>query len=155
MVTTHGPVTDPVIQKLTAEYTTDELRYLCYAAQCAYSTAPSSPPTSFHVTVLSCNAIRAEWRLPIFGDRNGVIRGYVVFVQPSAGGEELAMNITGNQTTEFIIENLTPSTSYIVSVLAHTVGNGPRTIHLTVTTNPENICKCKQPYSPSPLAICL
>lgn len=70
-----------------------------------------------------------------------MIRGFIVFVQPSAGGDELAMNVTGNQTTELIIEDLTPSTSYIVSVLAYTVGNGPRTIHLTVTTNPESICE--------------
>ncbi len=102
--------------------------------------APSNPPTSFHVTVLSCNTIRAEWELPS-ANRNGIIRGFKVFVQPSVGGDELVFNVTGNGTTELIIEDLTPSTSYVVSVLAYTVGDGPRSIHLTVMTSEGNICK--------------
>ena len=53
----------------------------------------------------------------------------------------MEFNITGNQTTEVIINDLAPNTRYAVSVLAYTVGDGPRSIHLTVATTPENICK--------------
>ena len=45
--------------------------------------------------------------------------------------------------TEYLIGGLKPSTSYTVSVLAYTVGDGPRSIHLTGTTNSETICKFK------------
>ncbi len=75
------------------------------------------------------------------GNRNGVIRGFKLFVQPTAGGEEMLFNVTGNQTTEFIATNLTAETEYVVSVLAYTIGDGPRSIHLTVITNTEEICK--------------
>ena len=44
--------------------------------------------------------------------------------------------------TEYLIKGLKPSTSYIVSVLAYTVGDGPRSIHLTGATNDERVCKC-------------
>ena len=64
-----------------------------------------------------------------------------MYVQPAAGGEELVMGVAGNRTTELIIGNLTSSTSYVVSVLAYTVANGPRSIHLTVTTNTDDICE--------------
>lgn len=54
----------------------------------------------------------------------------------------MLFNITSNATTEFIVEDLDPNTQYVVSVLAYTVGDGPRSIHLTVRTNTEDICKC-------------
>ena len=77
----------------------------------------------------------------MFSRRNGVIRGFKLFVQPALGGEEMLFEVVGNQTTEFIVSNLTASTEYVVSALAYTVGDGPRSIHLTVTTNSEEICK--------------
>ena len=43
--------------------------------------------------------------------------------------------------TEYLIGGLKPSTSYTVSVLAYTVGDGPRSIRLTGTTNDETVCK--------------
>ena len=81
-----------------------------------------------------------EWQLPEVQKRNGFIRGYKLFVQ-LINGEETLVNITNNATTEFIVTDLDPSTQYVVSVLAYTVGDGPRSIHLTVQTNSENICK--------------
>lgn len=66
-----------------------------------------------------------------------------MYVQPAAGGDEMLFNITGNATTEFIVERLDHNTQYVVSILAYTVGDGPRSIHLTVRTNPEDICKLR------------
>ena len=111
-----------------------------------YSTAPDGPPTSFHIAVLSCNSIRAEWGLPLPNNRNGVIRGFKLFVQPSAGGEEQLYNIMGNDTTQIMVSNLTGNTEYILSILAYTVGDGPRSIFLTVTTNTEEICEFSSSY---------
>lgn len=79
--------------------------------------------------------------MPPVRDRNGLIRGYKLFVQPAAGGDEVLYNITSNTTTEFIVEDLEPDTEYVVSILAYTIGDGPRSIHLTVRTNTEDICK--------------
>ena len=55
--------------------------------------------------------------------------------------EEVVLNLTGS-VTEYVIGNLSFSTIYEVSVLAYTVGDGPRSIFLSATTNDENICKC-------------
>ena len=55
-------------------------------------------------------------------------------------GIEMVINLTENDT-EYIIGGLEASTRYVVSVLAFTVGDGPRSIHLTATTNPQDICK--------------
>ena len=46
----------------------------------------------------------------------------------------MTINISDNSTTEYILSGLDPGKAYIVSVLAYTVGDGPRSIHLTVFT---------------------
>ena len=43
-------------------------------------------------------------------------------------------NIEGNVTTERIVSGLELGTAYVVSMLAYTIGDGPRSIHLTVIT---------------------
>ena len=55
-------------------------------------------------------------------------------------GAETIVDLPVNMT-EYIIEGLLPATSYVVSVLAYTIGEGPRSIHLTATTNDRSICK--------------
>ena len=96
-------------------------------------TEPTGPPTSFHVVVLNTTAIEVQWGLPLWNLRNGIIRGYKLFVQQQ-GQQERMINIAGNDTTEYIVSGLEPGTAYIVSALAYTVGDGPRSIHLTVLT---------------------
>ena len=96
-------------------------------------TEPTAPPTSFHVVVLNTTAIEVQWGLPLWNLRNGIIRGYKLFVQQQ-GRQERMINIVGNDTTEYIVSGLEPGTAYIVSALAYTVGDGPRSIHLTVLT---------------------
>ena len=96
-------------------------------------TEPTGPPTSFHVVVLNTTAIEVQWGLPLWNLRNGIIRGYRLFVQQQ-GRRERTINIVGNDTTEYIVSGLEPGTAYIVSALAYTVGDGPRSIHLTVLT---------------------
>ena len=79
-------------------------------------------------------AIEAEWDIPPYESRGGYILGYKLFVQSTNGGAERTINITDN-STEYIVGGLQPATSYTLSVLAYTsVGDGPRSIHLTVPT---------------------
>ena len=103
------------------------------------NTAPSGPPQSFHISVVNCSAIRAEWDLPSYDNRNGIVRGYkLIILYPN--GSEIVISCTDN-ITQYIIGGLEASMRYVVSVLAYTVGDGPRSIHLTATTNPQNMCK--------------
>ena len=105
-----------------------------------FVTAPTCPPSAFHVTVLNCTSVRAEWNLPQFSCRNGFIRGYKLITQLPTG-DEMVINISGNRTNEYIMNDLTPSTRYVMTILAYTVGDGPRSIHLTVETNPSSHCE--------------
>ncbi len=58
-------------------------------------------------------------------------------VSPSA-------DIQGNMTDVYILSKLRPGTGYVCSILAYTVADGPRSIHLTAVTRATgkiiNIC---------------
>ena len=91
------------------------------------------------------------WGLPAANVRNGIIRGYKLFVQ-ARGGEETTMNITSSNTQAFIIGGLQPATAYTVSILAYTAaGDGPRSIRLTTVTRTRKT----QTYSTIIIAMCL
>ena len=98
--------------------------------------APSGPPTSFHVVVLNSTAVEVLYDLPRFDVRNGVIRGFKIFAeQADDSGTTFVYNITDNVTLSYIAGGLKPATAYIFSILAYTVADGPRSIHLTAITN--------------------
>ena len=102
------------------------------------STAPTGAPTSFHVVVLNSTAIEVQYDLPLFNLRNGIIRGFKIFVEQADGdGSEMMFDVIDNSTLAYIVAGLKPATAYIFSVLAYTVGDGPRGIHLTAITNAE------------------
>ena len=97
--------------------------------------APTGAPRNFHVVAINKTAIEVQWDLPPFGSRGGVIRGYKLFFRAANGEEEMLINIPDNTTDVYIVEGLEPNTSYTFSVLAYTsVGDGPRSIHLTIAT---------------------
>ena len=103
---------------------------------CIEHSAPDGPPTSFTLEVINSTAIEAMWNLPGIYNRNGIIRGYKLLVL--RGGVEIRnINITGNDTLAFIVGGLQPATAYTFSVLAYTVADGPKSIHLTTDT----LCK--------------
>jgi len=67
----------------------------------------------------------------------------------AANGEEITVDLNSTDT-EYIVGTLNSSTSYVVSVLAYTNGGyGPRSIHLTATTNNKDICKFFTSFPPS------
>ena len=100
------------------------------------STAPDGPPTYFDLVVVNSTAIEALWELPAIGVRNGIIRGYKLFVQ-SSGRDIRNITIPNNETLAYIVGGLERATQYTLSVLAYTVADGPRSIHLTAVT----LCK--------------
>ena len=84
---------------------------------------------------LNTTAIEVQWELPPYNHRGGLIRGYKVFILPANGGEEQSINIPNNSTNVYVVRGLQAITSYRISVLAYTsVGDGPRTILLTIAT---------------------
>ena len=88
------------------------------------------------MVVLNSTAVEAQWNTPSFSQRNGLIRGYKLFVQRVGGNEqEIDVNYT-NYEISYVVNDLLPDTAYVVSVLAYTmVGlEGPRSIHLTART---------------------
>ena len=91
------------------------------------------------MVVLNSTAILVEWDLPLPDLRDGVIRGYKVFVQP-LGGDEMTFRIRGNSTNVYVVTGLQPKTAYSISVLAYTVGDGPRTLRLTAITTSRGKC---------------
>lgn len=86
--------------------------------------------------MINSTAIEALWELPEIDARNGIIRGFKLFVQ-SMGRDIRNVTITNNQTLAYIVGGLQRSTPYTFSILAYTVADGPRSIHLTAVT----LCK--------------
>ena len=96
-------------------------------------TAPGGPPSQFHIEAINETAIEAQWDLPGYYERNGIIRGYKLFV--STGDMVIRdINITNNNTVVYLVGGLEPRTAYTVSILAYTVADGPKSIHLTAVT---------------------
>ena len=104
--------------------------------------APTGPPTSFNLVAINTTAIEAMWELPSANLRNGFIRGYKLFVT-SRGMSVRNITIPNNATLGYIVGGLERATPYTFSVLAYTVADGPRSIHLTAIT----LCKLAKPKS--------
>ena len=103
------------------------------------SVAPTGAPTQFHVVVLNSTAVEVQYELPTIDSRNGIIRGFKIFVEEAGSGDgsEMVIDVVGNSTLAYIVTGLKPATAYVFSMLAYTVADGPRGIHLTAITNPE------------------
>ena len=84
------------------------------------------------MVVLNSTAIEVQWSPPLYDLQNGFIRGYNLFVwYPS--GDNFALLTVGN-VTSYIVSGLQPSTVYAFSILAYTVGDGPKSIRLSAQT---------------------
>ena len=92
------------------------------------------------MVVINSTAVEFQWELPLLEHRNGIVQGYKLFIVPLNQNEEEIV-IASNQTTEYIVNGLTPNTVYTCSILAYTVGDGPRSVLLRVTT-PDESKKC-------------
>ena len=111
--------------------------------------APSGPPTSVHVVVLNHSAVEVQWNLPLANLRNGVIRGFKIVYQENEDTTEQVVDVDDGTANEYIVSGLKAATVYTFSVLAYISSDGPRSIHLTVSTFSEG------QYSSIPCCICM
>ena len=94
-------------------------------------TAPSGPPQNISGVSISSTAIALSWSSPLFEDRNGVIRHYIVNVTELETGYELS-EVTSHTARTF--SSLHPYYTYEFTVYAVTVGVGPAAERVRVTT---------------------
>lgn len=99
------------------------------------SLAPSGPPLSFSVVVISSVSIRLMWASPLPEDLNGVLMSYRVLVTEAETGE-MFQQTTAFDSSSLIINSLHPYTNYQCSVAAFTIAFGPKA-YAEVRTLPE------------------
>lgn len=84
---------------------------------------PSGPPQDINVTVISPEDVLVTWNDPAIEDQNGIVTGYVIDVTLVSTGLSFQRMST---TTNFLLENLLPFSTYTYRVAAMTnVGVGP------------------------------
>ena len=105
------------------------------------STAPSSPPLDFVATPTDPRSIVLRWDPPLPEDRNGPITNYIVNVTVVETREMFEINTT---STTFLLDGLTPYTTYRFTIAASTeVGLGPFSETLTVQTPEDGMASCR------------
>ena len=108
--------------------------FMCYYA------APTAPPSFFHVVVLNSTAVEFQWELPPIEYRNGIVRGFKLFIGQQGITAETTVNVSDPDANEYIVSRLSPATPYVCSMLAYNSADGPRTVYLTVSTFPNGRC---------------
>lgn len=95
-----------------------------------FCTVPENAPLNPVGTATNSRTIQFSWGIPL-GRHNGVIREYRVNVTELQTGRTFQRMVT---TTIILITSLQPSYTYQLSVSAYTVGEGPYSSALNVTT---------------------
>lgn len=105
-------------------------------------TVPSGPPTNFTASPTSSTSAQLAWDLPHPQQRNGIIRQFVIEVEPLAG-QTFSITTSGSSSS-FVVSALRPFTYYLFSVAAITIGRGPATqqIQIQTFTDSEFIAYC-------------
>lgn len=93
--------------------------------------APSSSPTVTAANATSARSLYLEWTLPPPVTHNGVIRSFTIFVHEE--DTEMTMTYT-TVNTSTTISALHPNYVYQCEVHAFTVGNGPPSDPVYITT---------------------
>ena len=89
-----------------------------------HSAAPTAPPENLIATPLDSTTLHITWQPPVEGERNGIIRRYVINITELNSGNEYQLE---NSSTEITIQDLHPFYRYSYSVAAETVALGPST----------------------------
>ena len=97
---------------------------------------PSSPPSSFSVTVISSTSIRASWQLPPADSQNGIITGFKLFYKKNdSAGAPITLHINNGETYKINVTGLEKYTEYEFQVLAFTsIGDGPKSSPMVTRT---------------------
>ena len=99
---------------------------------------PSSPPSGFMVTASTSTSITASWRLPPKDSRNGIIRGFKLFINKKGSGDRpdvQFIDVSNASVYKKTVTGLQGSTEYELQVLAYTsAGDGPKSSVQVVKT---------------------
>ncbi|XP_068727789.1 uncharacterized protein [Montipora capricornis] len=92
--------------------------------------APSKPPSGFIVNVSTSSSVTASWQLPPADSRNGIIRGFKLFINRKETGDKPDVQLIDVSKTSVYTKTITglqESTEYELQVLAYTsAGDGPK-----------------------------
>ncbi|XP_068675968.1 uncharacterized protein [Montipora foliosa] len=92
--------------------------------------APSKPPSGFIVNVSTSSSVTASWQLPPADSRNGIIRGFKLFINRRETGDKPDVQVIDVSKTSVYTKTITglqESTEYELQVLAYTsAGDGPK-----------------------------
>ncbi|XP_068677449.1 uncharacterized protein [Montipora foliosa] len=90
---------------------------------------PSKPPSGFSVTTNTSTSVTSSWQLPPVDSRNGIIKGFKLFVRRRGFRNESHIILINNASSHTkVITGLDEFTEYEFQVLAFTsVGDGPNT----------------------------
>lgn len=101
----------------------------CFNSQT--SAAPSGSPTDFSATVLGSSSLSFSWRPPPLEQHNGILRTYIISLTSST--ENKTLTVSSNRLS-VNATGLRAYTTYVCNVLAVTIGMGPPTQNIEITT---------------------
>ena len=100
------------------------LKIFCYVP------APSKPPSGFIVNASTSSSVTASWRLPPKDSRNGIIRGFKLFINKKGSGDTTDVqfiDVFNASVYTKTVTGLQVSKEYEFQVLAYTfAGDGPK-----------------------------
>ncbi|XP_068727040.1 cell adhesion molecule DSCAML1-like isoform X2 [Montipora capricornis] len=88
---------------------------------------PSKPPSGFTVTARNSTSVTASWQLPPADSRNGIIKGFKLFINSKGSDDERNVQFidVSHDVYKRIVTGLQESTEYELQVLAYTsAGDG-------------------------------
>ena len=95
-------------------------------------TVPTGAPLNISAADVGPRYVLLRWQPPQFDLQNGRIRQYLIQVIHNRTG--LTYTVVSS-TNQYRLENLFPFHTYIFSIAAETVGLGPYSTQITVTTS--------------------
>jgi len=107
------------------------LVYQCCDLIIIFFTAPSAPPEGLVITEIRSTSVTLRWSPPPASQQNGIIREYQVNITEIQTANTILLNST---STSVVVQSLHPHYMYACAVSAYTVGSGPYSEVLNVTT---------------------
>ena len=98
---------------------------------------PSGSPDNVSGVAIDSRTVEVTWEPPEADEHNGIIQYYLIMVMVLQNRASLTLNST---STSVIIPNLHPAYDHSIQVAAVTIGVGPFSSALSITT-PDD-CKC-------------
>ena len=94
-------------------------------------TVPVAAPQNIEATAFDSNTIQLSWDPPPLESQNGDIQQYLINATAAESGETVQLVSTVNSVR---INNLHPYYTYSIVISAVTIGPGPYSTPVTVTT---------------------